>query len=137
MSGTDFIELSGRVDATFKNFSGAGCEDMVAWATDPEQLRGINFNMSFNDDEVKLLARIDNPFKDRELGMEIKSILTSESEVGVSKNRIQKMVDKMNKLLRPKSISRATVTLRQQSGWHILIEPLLTTTLRDSILLNG
>lgn len=100
MSGTDFIELSGRVDATFKNFSGAGCEDMVAWATDPEQLRGINFNMSFNDDEVKLLARIENPFKDRELGMEIKSILTSESEVGVSKNRIQKMVDKMNKLLR-------------------------------------
>ncbi|OPZ49422.1 MAG: hypothetical protein BWY95_00001 [Bacteroidetes bacterium ADurb.BinA104] len=100
VSNTDFIELNGRVDATFKSFSSAEWEEVVAWATDPEQLRGINFNMSFNDDEVKLVARLENPFKDRELGMEIKSILTSESEVGVSKNRIQKMVDKMNKLLR-------------------------------------
>lgn len=98
--GKKLLALNAALDASLDGIKGSDKSSIVEWAMDPTQLRKVNGSIVYGDDDMKIVASIENPFKDQEVGQTIVMAIAGAQENPQALEQLNKCMDKLNGLVK-------------------------------------
>lgn len=90
---TAIAAVDAKLDASLSALNGFDKSSLIEWAMDPQQLRKLDCGLTMGNDDIKIVASVENPFKDQEFIQALLQAITATS----SSDKYTKLIEMLNK----------------------------------------
>jgi hypothetical protein len=98
IQSSEVLSASVRIDANFQDLDVSNDTLILVWAQNPQMLKSISGNASLGGGQVKLVGSLENPFKDEEAAIALRSLMVPGATLTAEKS--QKLIEKLNELFK-------------------------------------